>query len=270
MSDMLLLERTTTEVIELIPEGIDAATIVFRCPLTAQPGQFLMISDLQTDDKPFSISGCADGTVSVTVRRVGRFSDRLLRARPGDLFSIRGAYGSFFFAHAASALLVGGGCAVPPLAFLAETLSANGSRIVFVNGARDTARVLCRSRLDGLPLRHIVSTEAESGATAVDDAVRILKSDRFDRVYAAGPEAMLVALLPHCRKIPTQFLVERYMKCGIGVCGSCTLDPLGLRVCVEGPVLDIEPLARATEFGAYRRDASGARVALPTREACTR
>ncbi|TVR00891.1 MAG: hypothetical protein EA403_11320, partial [Spirochaetaceae bacterium] len=266
----LLFERHSVAVAAVNPESSDAATITFDLELAALPGQFLMISDLQTDDKPFSISGCENGRVSVTVRRIGPFSDRLLRARPGDLFSIRGAYGSSFFAHSGSVLLIGGGCAVPPLTFFAETLTAGGASVTFVNAARDSTTLLCRRRLAELPLRQIVALEAEDGTTAVDQAVRLLQTESFDRIYAAGPEAMLVALLPHCETTPTQFLIERYMKCGMGICGSCTLDPLGLRVCVEGPVLNREVLVAASEFGVYRRDATGARVPLTNREVCTR
>jgi len=51
------------------------------------------------------------------------------------------------------------------------------------------------------------------------------------------------------------------MKCGFGICGSCVLDPLGLRVCVDGPVFDGALLLR-TEFGKRRRNASGSKVTI--------
>ena len=60
------------------------------------------------------------------------------------------------------------------------------------------------------------------------------------------------------KKIPAQFSLERYMKCGIGLCGSCALDPSGLLVCRDGPVFDAEKL-KDTEFGKYRRDAAGSK-----------
>jgi len=47
------------------------------------------------------------------------------------------------------------------------------------------------------------------------------------------------------------------MKCGIGVCGSCSLDETGDRVCVEGPVFSFDYLRKVREFGKYRRDESG-------------
>jgi hypothetical protein len=27
------------------------------------------------------------------------------------------------------------------------------------------------------------------------------------------------------------------MKCGYGLCGNCVVDPLGIRLCTEGPVV---------------------------------
>jgi dihydroorotate dehydrogenase electron transfer subunit len=54
----------------------------------------------------------------------------------------------------------------------------------------------------------------------------------------------------------TEFSLHRYMKCGVGVCGSCCIDPDGLRVCRDGPVFSGDQLKKS-EFGHYLRDASG-------------
>ena len=53
-----------------------------------------------------------------------------------------------------------------------------------------------------------------------------------------------------------QASINRYIKCGMGVCGSCCLDPEGIRVCVEGPVIRADRLLES-EFGRYRRGPSG-------------
>jgi dihydroorotate dehydrogenase electron transfer subunit len=56
--------------------------------------------------------------------------------------------------------------------------------------------------------------------------------------------------------IPFQASLERIMKCGIGICGTCMLGPF--RICRDGPVLgskDIQTLL--SEFGVYTRKASG-------------
>jgi len=54
--------------------------------------------------------------------------------------------------------------------------------------------------------------------------------------------------------------VERYIKCGIGICGQCAID--GLLVCREGPVLTVDQLRGLREFGRFRRTASGRRLPI--------
>jgi len=53
--------------------------------------------------------------------------------------------------------------------------------------------------------------------------------------------------------------LERYMKCGIGLCSQCCVGN-GLRVCVEGPVFDEDALKNIEEFGTYKRDATGRKI----------
>lgn len=68
---------------------------------------------------------------------------------------------------------------------------------------------------------------------------------------------MLKFLYKACEEagIPCQLSLERYMKCGAGVCGCCVID--GLRVCRDGPVFDSSQIPLLKEFGTVRRDACG-------------
>ena len=72
-------------------------------------------------------------------------------------------------------------------------------------------------------------------------AGEILDSTAIDCVYACGPNAMLDAVASLCRQRGTaaQLCFESYMRCGVGVCGSCERE--GLLVCRDGPVFDLEP-----------------------------
>ncbi|MFQ6063452.1 MAG: hypothetical protein ACE5J9_09815, partial [Methanosarcinales archaeon] len=54
-----------------------------------------------------------------------------------------------------------------------------------------------------------------------------------------------------------QASLEAYMKCGFGICGHCALDPLGLRVCKEGPIFSSNILKKIDGFGYNTRDKSG-------------
>ena len=56
--------------------------------------------------------------------------------------------------------------------------------------------------------------------------------------------------------IPVQFSLERIMKCGIAICGSCCVEDLVL--CRDGPVLVEKQLEQvAKEFGHFERDMTG-------------
>ncbi|MEM4272223.1 MAG: hypothetical protein QXH30_01415, partial [Candidatus Bilamarchaeaceae archaeon] len=57
--------------------------------------------------------------------------------------------------------------------------------------------------------------------------------------------------------VPVEVSMERYMKCGIGVCGQCAVDDLGICLCREGPILDGKTAMKIKEFGAYHRGPSG-------------
>jgi dihydroorotate dehydrogenase electron transfer subunit len=91
---------------------------------------------------------------------------------------------------------------------------------------------------------------------------KILEKGNIEYIYAAGPEIMFVKVkeIIDPTGIPYEFCMERYMKCGIGICGQCVLDDSGIRLCVEGPVVTKEGLQEVTELGMKHRDASGRRV----------
>jgi len=52
-----------------------------------------------------------------------------------------------------------------------------------------------------------------------------------------------------------QAALERIMKCGIGVCGSCAIN--NKLVCKDGPVFDFAELNGLKEFGSVKRAPSG-------------
>ena len=69
----------------------------------------------------------------------------------------------------------------------------------------------------------------------------------------------LLALLQK-HNIRCELSLERYMKCGAGLCGSCVLDEK--RVCVDGPVFSGEQAQRMIEFGKFRRNEAGQQIRL--------
>ena len=263
--------RYTIKIDQIIDETSDIKTFSFKHDLGAKPGQFIMLTDFDGGEKPFSISDCTKEGFSITIKRIGEFTTRLFQKCVGDFVSIRGAYGSSFFISKNKVLLVGGGYAVPTLYFLTKELLKLGADVTLINGARNSEEHLFANKFDELGIQIINTTDDGSfgkKGTSVDIAQKIMSKDKFDFLYASGPEMMMKALQitlqgqgqDQGRDLDYEFLFERYMKCAIGICGNCTMDPLGLRLCVEGPVLSKSKVEQLTEFGKYHRDASGKRI----------
>ncbi len=242
-------------------------TFVLEAPFPVAPGQFIMLWLPGVDEKPFSPSLVTQrwrlraGRIEVTARAVGPFTRALMACRPGQTVGIRGPFGQGFSLEPCS-LLVGGGMGIAPLRYLADALDSNGLPFQAMLGARTAADLLFVDWFQ----RRSASFYTDDGSAGVSGPVTQsldveLESGQFRAVCACGPEPMLLAVKKACEthSIPYQLAFERYMKCGIGLCGQCCMDGTGIRVCKEGPVLTARELAGVTELGLPHRDATGAR-----------
>jgi dihydroorotate dehydrogenase electron transfer subunit len=261
-----------TEIISVVKETPTTNTLYLKGSLSLVPGQFIMLSDFSTGEKPYSISYAGTDNFAVTVKRAGKFSETIASLKAGDSLYYRGPYGKGFSFPPKDELIViaGGGCGTAPLRNLLHYLMRNHyENVILINGARTADELLYHKEFAGVPVQYIAVTDDGSNgikATALDALLKIAEKKQIAMFYTAGPEMMMKNILTatehlHCKK---QFLLERYMKCGVGICGQCILDPLGIRLCIEGPVVDSEVLIQATEFGQYTRNAAGKRVAFAT------
>lgn len=88
---------------------------------------------------------------------------------------------------------------------------------------------------------------------------KTLKGIKFDMILTCGPEIMMKKIFDISEEIPFQASLERYFKCGIGICGQCCIG-MGLRVCKDGPIFDKKTLKNIEDFGVFKRDSSGKKV----------
>jgi dihydroorotate dehydrogenase electron transfer subunit len=231
-------------IIDRIQENPKTITIVLDHALDAKPGQFCMLWLPGVDEKPFSIAG--PDPLMFTVSRVGPFSDAVHALSKGARLWVRGPFGTGFTIGAVRALLVGGGYGAAPLYFLARQLREAGAHVVAALGARTSSALLFRDRFGGLGVPVHAATEDGSIGThgqVTETVAQLLGSGLFDRLYACGPEAMLAALEAQCREahLDGELSHEAYMRCGVGLCGSCEHD--SRLVCMDGPVFAV-PVGR--------------------------
>jgi dihydroorotate dehydrogenase electron transfer subunit len=222
----------------VITENENTKTYLLEGHLEALPGQFVMVWLPGINEKPFSLADT--NPIALTIARVGPFSEALHRLKAGDRLWLRGPFGAAFVPEQSPALLVGGGYGSAPLSFLARRLRVDGHMVFAALGARTESALLLTHRFENLGCAvHLATDDGSAGrAGLVTDLVqRMLEALDIATIYACGPNLMLdaVRLLAHQNDIPCQLSYEAYMRCGIGVCGSCTCgDRL---ICRDGPVL---------------------------------
>jgi dihydroorotate dehydrogenase electron transfer subunit len=220
-----------------VKENRTTVSFVLDAAMDAAPGQFAMVWLPGMDEKPFSIAGARPLTFAIS--RVGAFSEALHTLSVGDMVWVRGPFGRGYSVTAARTLVVGGGYGAAPLSFLAAALRARGAHVEAALGARTAVDLLYAARFaaQGVPVHPATEDGSEGARGRVTDVVApLLDAGRFDRLCACGPEAMLEALAALCARTgtPAELSYEAYMRCGIGMCGSC--EHGGRLVCMDGPV----------------------------------
>jgi len=227
------------------------------------PGQFLMVWIPGVDEIPLSISYVGNGIVSVTVRAIGEATRTLCSLQPGDTIGVRGPLGRGFTIRGGKSLIVGGGIGVAPLRYLVYKLLDVGGDVHVIFGFRDGSHMIFVEEMNRLSSKGLIEFYAatEDGsygfkATAYDLASTVI-DEGFEMVYVCGPEALTRKILMLCleRDIPMEASIEGYMRCGMGICGSCVRGVY--LVCRDGPVFDRSKLVEIGEIGLCRRGASG-------------
>jgi len=237
----------------------------------AKPGQFAMVWIPGVDEVPMSLSTIRpNGLSSITVANVGEATKTLHQRKPGDALGIRGPYGKGFTLTSGKVMIVGGGTGLAPLVPLAEKLVGLSTKIAFLLGAKTRDELLFLDRIETTlsraDARVIATTEDGSyglQGVVTDPAEQILAKERFDMIYACGPEQMMLKmfLLAERYNTPLQASLERLMHCAMGLCGSCVIGKF--RVCRDGPVFSTEQLREVkNEFGHFKRGFDGRKTGL--------
>lgn len=225
----------------------------------ATPGQFVMVWIPDSGEIPLAISMARGNEIGITVKRVGETTEVMHQLGPGSKIGVRGPYGNGFSDPELGSenLLIGGGYGISTLRFLYQKFS-DQANLTVMEGAKSDSNLLFLDQLKP----DIVATEDGSRGYKgfiTEKLEEILQKSSYDKVYTVGPELMMHEVFQTCwsKDLKLEASLERYMKCGVGLCGSCLID--GFRVCKDGPVADLNQLAKLDEFGTLTRSPSGAK-----------
>jgi dihydroorotate dehydrogenase electron transfer subunit len=264
-------EHRITRILEIKTESPTVKTFTFKDKTCtkAKPGQFLMLWIPSVDEIPLSILDAdEEGNVSVAVKRVGEATQALHNKKVGDLIGLRGPFGNSFTLKEGKILMIGGGIGIAPLWFLAKKLAPKTSELTFIIGAKTKEELLFMEKIKKFCKEENLLATTDDGSYGVKGLASelsesILTKEKYDAVYACGPEQMIRKVFETAGKtgISMEASLERLMRCAIGLCGSCVIGKY--RVCKDGPVFNSYQLREVkAELGISKRDFSGKRIPL--------
>lgn len=248
-------------------ENEQVKTFVIESSFGAGPGQFVMVWIPRFDEKPFSVAFDDGKELHLAIAAVGPFSKKIHELKVGDKVGIRGAFGKrFSFNEGEHLAFLAGGYGAAPLYFLAREAEKKNCKVEFIVGARRKDLLLYTDRISKMKnvKLHVATDDGSEGHHGYNTQVleKIVSSEKIDCIYTVGPEIMMykAAILAKEKNIRAQISMERYMKCGFGICGNCCVDGSGVPTCVDGPVMYLEDVLKTRDFGKYHRDYLGKKV----------
>jgi dihydroorotate dehydrogenase electron transfer subunit len=235
-------------------------TLSFESPriaLATRAGQFVNILPGTSFDpllrRAYSVHRVDGHYAEIIFNVVGKGSALLASMTSGMKINVLGPLGVPFHCDGDydRAILVSGGVGIAPMPILGDELVRRGKEVINIHGARSAAMIVDDGRL--MNVRY-ATDDGSMGArgNVVDllaDTTNTLP-DRATRIFACGPNAMLIALGRFCnaRQLPLEVSLECQMACGIGICQGCPVEmKTGDRkyslVCTHGPNYDFNDVA---------------------------
>ncbi|TXT64242.1 MAG: Coenzyme F420 hydrogenase subunit beta [Promethearchaeota archaeon] len=225
-----------------------------------RPGNFVVLWLPDIDFLPMSVSQVNGDLLEITVQKIGEGTSALFDMNIGDTIGIRGPYGnSWNYEDTSNILIVGGGMGIAAISTVIEPLKKNKKNVFVAIGAKDQASLIFEERLKNLIPDTLCTTD--DGSTGrkcyvTDPIDDLIKENNIDLILTCGPEIMMkrVFEIAQNNKVKLQASLERKMKCGVGLCGSCCIgEENNICVCKEGPIFTTEQLKTFPQFGSYQK-----------------
>lgn len=243
-------EKTAEGIYRLVVQcpGIDLKHLI--------PGQFAHVgipghAELLMK-RPISINDYDEEheTITLIYQIKGQGTRALVSAQPGEAMDVIAPIGRGFRLAASDkkVFLVGGGVGIAPLPTIVKRWTDRQYEAFL--GYRSLPYAYCQNDFGACDSVHVASDDGTIGEIGVVTQLleKRLADYQPDIVLACGPPPMLRALkrVVDTHGLRCQVSMEQRMCCGFGACATCVCGvhtPEGLdykRVCVEGPVFDIQ------------------------------
>lgn len=219
-----------------------------------KPGQFAQVKVDGSPEtflrRPISIHDVDFGrnTFKLLIQVAGAGTKKLTLLNHGDTVNLIFPLGNSFTIPDKDQriLLIGGGCGVAPLLFLAKTLKQNGHTPDILLGFRNTDRIIEYEQYLKIGKVFLTTEDGSMGEKGYVTDHPVLANASYEFVYCCGPEPMMKAVARWARtnEINCEVSLENLMACGFGVCLCCVVDTIHghLCTCTDGPVFNINVL----------------------------
>ncbi|MCH8917471.1 MAG: dihydroorotate dehydrogenase electron transfer subunit [Alphaproteobacteria bacterium] len=229
--------------------------------LAVKPGQFFHVLCPSPDQgdlwfrRPQSIYAIDKdaGRLEFLYKCVGRGTHGLATMGPGDKCNIVGPLGIGFSLEPQwkNIVVLGRGVGLATMAPISQLAGERGVGVTAILSARNASYLLSREKFAaiGAAIVPVIDTDGTSAVENVEAILRALIDDgKADAFFTCGSNRLFQVMRRLGKEfgIPGQIAMEQIMACGLGPCYVCvkTFEVDGQkvlrRVCVEGPVFDIQ------------------------------
>lgn len=221
-----------------------------------KPGQFFEVSLPKFGEAPISVSGIDDGTIDLTIRRVGKVTNEVFERYKGDKLFLRGPYGNGFDVENyknKELVVIAGGTGLSPVRGIVDYFSEHPGEVkgmTLVAGFKTPNDILFiedfgrwKKTMEVILTVDCADSDVSCQIGLVTEYIPKLTLKKVEEAVAVvvGPPVMM--------RFSTQGLIEagfreeniwisheRKMCCGIGKCGHCKVDDT--YICLDGPVFN--------------------------------
>ena len=221
-----------------------------------KPGQFFEVSLPKFGEAPISVSGIGQGTVDLTIRKVGLVTNEIFNNYVGDKLFLRGPYGNGFEIENykdKEIIVVAGGTGLSPVKGIVDYFSNNSSEakaFTLIAGFKSPSDVLFKDDIkmweNNINLILTVDNAEDGYKGNVGMVTKYIpelsiKDVNNVAVIVVGPPIMMKFTVAEFLKRGIYennvwISQERKMCCGIGKCGHCKIDDT--YICLDGPVFN--------------------------------
>ncbi|PLX01159.1 MAG: dihydroorotate dehydrogenase electron transfer subunit [Marinilabiliales bacterium] len=218
------------------------------------PGQFAEVLIENSRNvflrRPFSIHDADpdSNTLKLLIKRVGEGTRNLGYLEEGDFVNLVYPLGNYFsLPEGENALLIGGGCGVAPLLYLARYLSEYQYFPTMLVGAKTANDILEADEYQKYGNLLVATEDGSLGEKGlVTQHFEMHNIANYSKVYVCGPKPMMqaVAKMAADAGVECEVSLENTMACGIGACLCCVEETVhgNACTCTDGPVFNLNDL----------------------------